>query len=91
MAAKKTEVRLIAGILEGPAEDTGELAERIITALDEKRAKDDTLYAVVTEWHGVVTMYGPFGTRNRADKVLGSLASPGPTPMKAAVRVLRTV
>lgn len=88
---KKTEVRLVAGLLESEAEDTGELAERIITALDEKRARDDTLYAVVTEWQGIVTMYGPFGTRNRADKVLGGLAGPGPTPMRAAVRVLRNV
>lgn len=91
MSVKKTEVRLIAGLLEEPAEDTGELATRIITALDEKRATDDTHWAIVAEWDGVVSMYGPYGTRNRADKVLGGLAGPGPTPMRAAVRVLRNV
>lgn len=88
MAVKKTEVKLIASLLESEAEDTGELATRIIEELDAKRAKDDTQWALVTQWNGVVCMYGPFPTQNKADKALSSLVSPGPEPMTAAIRRL---
>lgn len=90
MAIKRTEIKLVAGLLESEAEDTGELATRIITALDEKRAKDDTQWVIVTQWEGILTMYGPYPTENRAGKALTSLAAPSPG-MTAAIRQLRTV
>ena len=91
MAVKSTEVKLIAALLESEAEDTGELATRIITALDEKRAEDDTQWVVVTQWDGVLSMYGPYSTQNRANKALDALVSPGPSVMRAVVRQLRGI
>ena len=90
MAVKSTEVKLIAALLESEAEDTGELATRIIAALDEKRAEDDTQWVVVTQWDGVVSMYGPYSTQNKADKALTGLVAPGPG-MTAAIRQLRGI
>ena len=90
MAVKSTEVKLIAALLESEAEDTGELATRIITALDEKRAKDDTQWCITTQWDGVVSMYGPYSTRNEADKALTGLVAPGPG-VTAAIRQLRGI
>ena len=91
MAIKKTELRLVAGLLEEEAEDTGELAERIITALDAKREKDDTQWVITTQWDGIICMYGPYPTQHQAGKALKRLASPGPGEMRAAVRQLRTI
>lgn len=90
MAVKKTEVRLVASLLESEAEDTAELATTIIEALDAKRLADDTQWCIVTQWDDVVSMYGPYPTRNRADKAVKSLVSPGFQPMTYAVRQLRT-
>ena len=90
MAVKTTEIRLVASLLESEAEDTGELATRIITALDEKRAEDDTQWVVVTQWDGVLSMYGPYSTQNKADKALTGLVAPGPG-MTAAIRQLRVL
>ena len=88
MAIKRTEIKLVAGLLESEAEDTGELATRIIEELDAKRAKDDTQWVIVTQWEGILTMYGPYPTENRAGKALTSLAAPSPG-MTAAIRQLR--
>ncbi len=91
MAVKRTEIKLVASLLESEAEDTGELATRIIEELDAKRAKDDTQWVIVTQWDGVVSMYGPYSTQNRANKALDALVSPGPSVMRAVVRQLRTI
>ena len=91
MAIKKTEIKLVASLLESEAEDTGELATRIIEELDAKRAKDDTQWVIVTQWEGIVAMYGPYSTQNRANKALDALVSPGPSVMRAVVRQLRTI
>lgn len=88
MAIKKTEIKLVASLLESEAEDTGELATRIIEELDAKRAKDDTQWVIVTQWDGVLSMYGPYSTQNKADKALTGLVAPGPG-MTAAIRQLR--
>lgn len=90
MAIKKTEIKLVASLLESEAEDTGELATRIIEELDAKRAKDDTQWVIVTQWDGVLSMYGPYSTQNKADKALTGLVAPSPG-MTAAIRQLRTV
>lgn len=91
MAVKKTEVRLVASLLEQEAEDTGELATLIITELDAKRANDDTQWVIVTQWKDVVSMYGPYSTQNQANKALSRLVAPGPEPMTAAIRKLSSV
>jgi len=88
MAVKKTEINLVAGLLESDAADTGTLAESIITALDEKRVLDDKLWAIVTQWDGIVTMRGPYPTQNKATKALSALVAPS-GGMTAAVRQLR--
>lgn len=90
MAVKKTEVKLVASLLEQDAEDTGTLATSIIEKLDEKRAKDDTQWVVITQWDGIVNTYGPYGTENKAGKALAGLAAPSPG-MTAAIRQLRPV
>ena len=68
MKPKVTEIRLIARLLEEPAEDTNDLATKILEALATKRATDDTV------WVGLIPLgrasalsaYGPYNTQNRA-------------------------
>lgn len=78
---KPTEIRLVAKMLEKPAEDADSLAESIIVALDEKRAKDEK-WMVIYQWNPqegafVTITYGPFPTRKGAEKALAGLISPG--------------
>ena len=87
---KTTEVKLVQRLLEAPAEDTEELATRILTELAEKRAKDDRQWVAITHWNGIVTTYGPYGTQNQAAKALSKIAAPDET-MTGGVRQLRTV
>ena len=91
MRAKPTEVRLVASLLMGEADDAEELAGRIIQALDEKRARDNTPWAIV--YHdpntGTVIPYGPFPTASAAEKVRKDLVSPGPLPARAGTFRLR--
>lgn len=87
---KPTEVRLVAKMLEEPAEDADELAERIIRSLDEKR-EDDTRWGVVFYDPNTkaVINYGPYPTQKAAQKIKDSLVSPGPLPAAGVVVKLR--
>jgi hypothetical protein len=58
MKAKATEVRLIAQLLEEPAEDTNDLATKILEALATKRKADDTVWIGLFHWDGVMSAYG---------------------------------
>lgn len=82
------EVRLVASLLQEPAEDAEELAGRIIEALDESREKRD-LYVVVARAAGFLTAYGPFGTRNQGLKLAKDLVAPGHEYLQAVVRLQR--
>jgi len=78
---KPTEVRLVATMLQKPADDADSLAESIIVALDDKRAKDDK-WMVIYQWQPqeqrfVTITYGPFNTQKQAEKALSGLVSPG--------------
>lgn len=88
---KLTEVRLVAGLLESDAEDTGELAKRIIEALDAKRERDDTQWVIVWQADQVVQVVGPYQTENKATKAVAGLFSPGPGMSFAGVRKVRSL
>ena len=86
---KPTEIRLVAKMLEQPADDADSLAESIIVALDDKRQKDDR-WMVIYQWQPkeqrfVTITYGPFNTRKQAEKALGGLVSPGEPLAKGMV------
>lgn len=91
MRAKPTEVRLVASLLQEEADDAEELAGRIISALDEKRARDDTPWAIVfyDPNTGVVIPYGPYPTMSAAEKVRKTLTGPGPKLARAGTFRLR--
>lgn len=91
MAPKPTEVRLIAGLLESECDDTGTLARILIEALDSKRAADNTHWVILTQWGDIVQVVGPFPTEHQCGKALARLAAPGPGPMRAVVRRVRSV
>lgn len=82
---------MVAALLEQPAEDTGDLAVKIIEALDAKRAKDDTHWAIVMQWQDVIQMVGTFSTRRKAEMALTQLSSPGPGPSRAVIRQVRSL
>lgn len=89
MRIKPTEVRLVAKMLEQPAEDADSLAESIIVALDEKRQKDER-WMVIYQWQPkeerfVTISYGPFNTRKQAEKALSGLVSPSEPLAKGMV------
>jgi len=80
--SRPTEVKAVVALLEAEADDVEELAERIIAALDEARAKREWYVAVarIPVGHGHVTYLasGPFTTRRQAFQDLEHLAAPGP-------------
>jgi hypothetical protein len=90
MKPKATEVRLIAQLLEEPAEDTNDLAAKILEALAAKRKADDTVWIGLFHWDGVMSAYGPYPTQNQASKALDKLVAPGPGG-SATVRQLRSI
>lgn len=86
---KPTEIRLVAKMLEQPADDADSLAESIIVALNDKRQKDER-WMVIYQWQPkqerfVTITYGPFNTRKQAEKALGGLVSPGEPLAKGMV------
>jgi hypothetical protein len=90
MRPKATEVRLIARLLEEPAEDTNDLATKILNALADKRAQDDTVWVGLFHWDGIMSAYGPYNTSHQASKALDKLVAPGPGG-SATVRQLRSI
>ena len=90
MKAVAQEIRLIAQLLEEPAEDTNDLAAKILEALATKRKADDTVWIGLFQWDGVLTCFGPYPTQNRASKALDKLVAPGPGG-SATVRQLRSI
>jgi hypothetical protein len=90
MRPKATEVRLIAKLLEEPADDTNDLAAKILEALADKRAQDDTVWIGLFHWDGVMSAYGPYNTCHQASKALDRLVAPGPGG-SATVRQLRSI
>jgi hypothetical protein len=90
MRPKATEVRLIAKLLEEPADDTNDLATKILEALADKRAQDDTVWIGLFHWDGVMSAYGPYNTCHQASKALDRLVAPGPGG-SATVRQLRSI
>lgn len=91
MRPKPTEVRLVASLLMSEADDAEELAGRIINALDDKRARDDTLWCLVfyDPNTGTVIPYGPYRTAAAAERIRKTLVSPGPLPARAAAFRMR--
>ena len=70
MAARPTEVRHLAALLQEGAESPEDLAKLCINELDRIR-EDRVGHIVVTEWKGPVFLaYGPFATRNQAEKAV---------------------
>lgn len=87
---KPTEIRLVADLLQQPADDADELSERIIRSLDEKREKDERWGVVYYDPNTkAVINYGPYPTKNTAKKIMEGLVSPGPLPARAVVVKLR--
>lgn len=80
----------MARLLEEPAEDADELAERIIDAIDELREKREQYAVLYVEPNTKsVTLFGPYGTENAGRKDMFKLTSPGPQLARAGVLKLR--
>lgn len=92
---KPTEVRLVSNLLLEPANDSEELAEKIITQLDTKRMKDDR-WVIIYQWQPqqerfITLTYGPYNTRKQAERAMSGLVSPGPPLAKGMVCKLSEV
>ena len=66
------EVRMVAGILDDPQydadQDPGRMAQDIVVALNERREREKLWVVGVQSAAGVVTIHGPYLTRNAAVK-----------------------
>lgn len=70
MPARPTEVRAVRALLEGPADDAEELAERVIEALDEARASRPG-FIIVQAYEGrLAYAYGPYPTQLKAEQAI---------------------
>jgi hypothetical protein len=69
-APLKTEVRLVAQLLNEPADNIEQLAHDIITTLDEQRATR-TNYVVVVNDSGILSAWGTYRTIKEALKSIG--------------------
>ena len=92
---KPTEIRLVASMLERPADDAEDLAKQIIEALDAKRSKDDRFVAIY-QWRPadeqIVTIaYGPYSTGRKATKAVASMVSPSEPLARAMILKCREV
>lgn len=87
---KPTEIRLVADLLQKPAEDADELSELIIRSLDEKRMSD-SCFVLGTMIGDIPLLWGPFATANQASKAASKLTSPGPEPLKGRVMRVKRI
>ena len=97
MVKRPTEVKLVADILGSEANDglaLEDIAEQIIEALDQSRAKRDQWIVLAQEdGRGLVYRWGTFPTRQSADRwIKAELAPPSKVvPMRAAAMKLQKV
>lgn len=91
MKVKPTEVRLVASMLEQEADSAHDLATRIITELDGKRARDNEVWCLLYYDPNVrvYATFGPYSTKGAADRASKALASSGPQPGRAMPLRLR--
>jgi hypothetical protein len=68
---RPTEHKAVLALLDAPAESVEQLACDVIVALDEQRAKRTDFVTVVQHAPGCVVVYGPYVTRNAAEKDIG--------------------
>lgn len=66
-----TEIKLIAAMLEEPADDSSELARRILIALEESRAKRKH-FVIVVDDSGLISTWGTYSTVKEALKQVGN-------------------
>lgn len=90
MRLKPTEVRLVADIISREYDSADEAAEAAIRALDEKRAKDESWCFLYYDPNGKVYItFGPYKTKNAAERARKNLSSPGPLPARGMPLKLR--
>lgn len=90
MRLKPTEVRLVADIISREYDSANEAAEAAIRALDDKRAKDEMWCFLYYDPNGnVFITFGPYKTKNAAERARKNLSSPGPEPARGMPLKLR--
>ena len=90
MRLKPTEVRLIADVISREYDSADEAAEAAIRALDEKRAKDEMwCFLYYDPNNKVYITFGPYKTKNAAERARKNLVSPGPLPARGMPLKLR--
>lgn len=90
MRLKPTEVRLVADVISREYDSADEAAEAAIRALDEKRAKDESWCFLYYDPNGKVYItFGPYKTKNAAERARKNLSSPGPLPARGMPLKLR--
>lgn len=67
--ARPSEIKAVAAAISEPAETAEEAAKRAIAALDESR-QDRVDYLVCRRWGNLVDAWGPYATRNQAEKAI---------------------
>ena len=68
---RPTEHKAIVKLLDSPADSVEELATDVIIAIDELRAKRQDFVVIAEAGPSFVMVYGPYTTRNAAEKDIG--------------------
>lgn len=89
MRPRVAEIRAVTALLDQEWEDVEDLSRAVIQSVYDS-LKDRELWTVIASDKRLgVFVYGPYETRNKATKAIGSeIVSPGPEPMQAYIRPL---
>ena len=86
---KPTEVRQVIGLLEAEHPDVEELAKEVVLTLKQRWIEEEYYVTCMYDPNAkAVYTYGPYSTKNQAQKALKSLASAGPIPSQGWVQRL---
>lgn len=70
MVARPTEIKAVAELLQGPADNANDLAKKVIEALDDLRRDRPSFIIVKAFGRALLYSYGPFPTRNKAEHAM---------------------
>lgn len=89
MRPRVAEIRAVTALLDQEWEDVDALASAVIQSVYDSLSKRELWTVIASDKRLGVFVYGPYETRNKATKAIGSeIVSPGPEPMQAYIRPL---
>jgi len=89
MRPRVAEIRAVTALLDQEWDDVEALAHAVIESVYDSVLSREWWTVIATDKRLGTFVYGPYETRNKAVKAIGSeIVSPGPEPMNALLRPL---